>query len=72
MQLQVDATVGERASWDVFYACPSATVSAFFQAAADLSPGADEGTTTAQDQLAALVELASAVQVTSQIRIQGE
>ena len=64
MQLQVDATVGERASWDVFYATPSATVGAFFQAAAELSPGAD-ASATATAQLAALVELAGAVQVTS-------
>ena len=61
--LQVDATVGERPSWEVFYACPSATTAAFFQAAAELSPAADAGV-PATTQLAALAELAGAVQVT--------
>lgn len=59
---QTEEMVGERPSWEVFYACPSATAVAFFEAAAELAPPADLGTPALQ-QLAALSELAAAVQV---------
>lgn len=63
MHPQAEVTVGERPPWEVFYASPSATAVAFFEAAAELAPSADQGAAAAAEQLAALAELATAVQV---------
>ena len=60
---QAQAGVGERTPWEVFYACPSASVVAFLDAAASLAPSADVGADSGAAALQTLSELASATQV---------
>ena len=54
--------MGERTPWEVFYACPSASVVAFLDAAAALAPTAESSLDGAA-ALQTLSELASATQV---------
>ncbi len=60
---QAQAGVGERTPWEVFYACPSASVDAFLAAAASLAPADPTADTDGASALQTLSELAAATQV---------
>ena len=59
---QAHAGIGERTPWEMFYACPSASVVAFLDAAASLAPAAESPPNSA-GAMQTLSELAAATQV---------
>ena len=68
---QAQAGVGERTPWEVFYACPSASVDAFLGAAASLAPADPLADTNGASALPMLSGLAAATQVVAALTLTG-